>query len=714
MSRKCDFSGWATKNNIRCSDGRIIRENAFAHQDGARVPLVFGHVHDNPSRVLGYCDLENRPEGVYCYGFFNGTSGAGDAREELEHGDITHLSIWAKNLREHGSDVLHGDIKEVSLVLAGANPGARIETFEFGHSDDSGDIIGDEAMIYTDEVLEVIHAEDEGDESEETDETGEGTEGDNDSTVEDVIKTMDDKQRKVLAYLLEQASQGDGETEDDGEAQHDDMGGNEMPWNVFDQSNNGVQSHELTHDDGLVLMEDARRCGSFRDAVLAHEDDFEQEYGIRNIEYLFPDDKALSMEPEFIKRPDEWVAKVWNAVKHVPFSRIKIFLADITEDEARAKGYIKGNRKKDEVFGLLKRRVGPTTIYKKQKLDHDDLVDIDFNVVPWLNKEMTDMLKEEICRAILVTDGRSDASEDKIDPLCLRPIWTDDDLFTIKRKLNIAANSTEDAIYRAFIKECVKARKDYRGSGNPVLLTTEDVLTGCMLIEDVNGRRIYDTEEKLRSAMRVSDIITVPVMENLSRIVGTETRHLMGLIVNLKDYSVGADKGGKIDSYEQFDIDFNQEKYLKETRASGMLTKPFSAIAIEAVYAVTMSMAAESGSETILGKEVSTLQSDIVVDDHSIKGTLHYVTGYTGYSGIARLQKGNFLALKFVSTADTVEVKLDPTDGAGGWTALDSDMNVVLRIKNKDNQNLLVRTTKGTDVVEYQYDLSGLVCESAN
>lgn len=711
MGRKCDFSGWATKNNIRCSDGRTIRENAFAHQDGARVPLVFGHVHDNPSRVLGHCDLENRPEGVYCYGYFNGTTGAGDAREELEHGDITHLSIWAKNLRERNGDVLHGDIKEVSLVLAGANPGALVETFEFGHSDDSGDIVGDEAMIYTDETIEIEHAEEDSAEEEG---------GAEEKTVEDVIRTMNDDQRKVLSYLLEQASgeeaedEGEAEEGGEGEAQHDDMGGNEMPWNVFDQENAGARgTRELTHDDGLVLMEDARRCGSFREAVLAHEDDFEQEYGIRNIEYLFPDDKALSMEPEFIKRPDEWVAKVWNAVKHVPFARIKIFLADITEDEARAKGYIKGNRKKDEVFGLLKRRVGPTTVYKKQKLDHDDLIDLDFNVVPWLNKEMTDMLKEEICRAMITGDGRSDASEDKIDPLCLKPIWTDDDLFTIKRKFSVAANATEDSIYRTFIRECVKSRKDYRGSGNPVLLTTEDVLTGCMLIEDLNQRRIYDTEEKLRSAIRVSDIITIPTMENLSRIVGTETRHLMGIIVNLKDYSVGADKGGRIDSYEQFDIDYNQEKYLKETRASGMLTKPFSAIVIEAVYSVTMSMSPEDGTETLLGKSVSDLQSDIVVDDHSIKGTLKYVTGYTGYSGTARLQKGNFLALKFVSTADTVEIKLDPTDGAGGWTALDSDMNAVLRIKNKDNQNLIVRTTKGTDVHEYSYDLSGLVCESA-
>ena len=574
---KYDFSGWATRNNIKCSDGRTILRDAFKHNDGQTVPLVWNHQHNESANVLGHAVLENREEGVYAYCTFNDTEAGKNAKLLVEHGDVTALSIYANQLKQNGSNVMHGTIREVSLVLAGANPGAFIDSI-IRH----GEFCEDEAVIYTGENLSLEHADQKP--SDKDDKAGEDVKGDgkvegkDEKTIKDVVDSMSEEQKNVLYALVGQALEGKEMAQSAIEENNniEDGGEQEMKHNVF-EGRETDKKDVLSHDAMETIFKDAKRYGSLKESFLAHAD----QYGIKDIEWLFPDAKNVNMPPDFIKRDDSYVQKVMRGVHHVPFSRIKSMHADITADQARAKGYIKGKLKKEEVFTLLKRTTTPTTIYKKQKLDRDDVVDItDFDVVAWLKMEMRMMLDEEIARAILVGDGRLSSDDDKINEMCIRPIATDADLYCVKAKVSVAAAATEDEIAKAFIRTVIKSRKEYKGSGSPTLFTTEDVLTNCLLLEDKNGRIIYDTVEKLATALRVKEIVTVEVMEGAKTKVEEQEKPLMALMVNLVDYYVGADKGGAVNMFDDFDIDYNQQKYLMETRCSGALVKPYSAIAV--------------------------------------------------------------------------------------------------------------------------------------
>ena len=574
---KYDFSGWATKNNIKCSDGRTILRDAFKHNDGQTVPLVWNHQHNESANVLGHAVLENREEGVYAYCTFNDTEAGKNAKLLVEHGDVTALSIYANQLKQNGSNVMHGTIREVSLVLAGANPGAFIDSI-IRH----GEFCEDEAVIYTGENLSLEHADQKPSDKEDKageDDKGDGkVEGNKQKTIKDVVDSMSEEQKNVLYALVGQALEGKEMAQSAIEENNniEDGGEQEMKHNVF-EGRETDKKDVLSHDAMETIFKDAKRYGSLKESFLAHAEN----YGIKDIEWLFPDAKNVNMPPDFIKRDDSYVQKVMRGVHHVPFSRIKSMHADITADQARAKGYIKGKLKKEEVFTLLKRTTSPTTIYKKQKLDRDDVIDItDFDVVAWLKMEMRMMLDEEIARAILVGDGRLSSDDDKINEMCIRPIATDADLYCVKAKVSVAAAATEDEIAKAFIRTVIKSRKEYKGSGSPTLFTTEDVLTNCLLLEDKNGRIIYDTVEKLATALRVKEIVTVEVMEGAKTKVEEQEKPLMALMVNLVDYYVGADKGGAVNMFDDFDIDYNQQKYLMETRCSGALVKPFSAIAV--------------------------------------------------------------------------------------------------------------------------------------
>lgn len=578
-----DFGGWATRNNIRCSDGRTILKDAFKHNDGQTVPLVWNHDHNDPLNVLGHALLENRDEGVYAYCTFNDTDAGRNAKALVEHGDVTALSIYANQLKQQGPNVLHGAIREVSLVLAGANPGAFIDSI-IRHGEESDE----EAIIYTGEELvlehacggatpkkkkkEIEHAK------EETDKTikevkGESEEMDNkEKTVQDVFDTLNEEQKTVVYALIGQALDDSNQNEN-----NEKEGNDNMKHNVFDQDQK-EKENVLTHADMETIISEGKRYGSLKDSFLAHT----AQYGIDHIDYLFPEAKNVTNQPDFIKRDDSYVQKVLRGVHHTPFSRIKSTHANITAEEARAKGYIKGHLKKEEVFTLLKRTTTPTTIYKKQKMDRDDIIDItDFDVVAYIKAEMRMMLDEEIARAILVGDGRSTSSDDKIPETNIRPIAKDEDLYTIKAPVAVAKDATEDAIAKAFIRTVIKTRKEYKGSGSPTLFTTEDMLTNCLLLEDNNGRIIYDSVDKLATTLRVKEIVPVEVMEGVTRTDGAKNLPLMAILVNLNDYYVGADKGGAINMFDDFDIDYNQEKYLIETRISGALVKPYSAIAFE-------------------------------------------------------------------------------------------------------------------------------------
>ena len=639
MGKTYDFAGWATRNDLRCADGRVIRKDAFKDNDGKTVPLVWNHNHSEVTNVIGHALLENRGEGVYAYCSLNDTPTGKHAKEIIRHGDVEALSIWANNLKQHGSDVFHGVIRELSLVLAGANPGAFIEDVEFAHSDEEGGA----AILYNDcELTELYHSDEEdnpedpkepeeeeiqepkeieqepkneddnpenkeGESKEEGDKEGEeGTEELSHSAVPEdigekfkkVMKKLDKEDQQVVAMTLGMALTEPNE------------GGEEMKHNAFDKDSNGATMvHSINFAD---LLEDAKKEGSLKAAVLVHaaefeesadeyiahayphnEDGTEQTYGIANIHWLFPEARMTSPTPEWIKRDTDWVAGVINGVHHTPFSRIKSMYADVTAEEARAKGYTKGHKKVEEVFTLLKRTTTPQTIYKKQKLDRDDIIDItDFDVVAWIKVEMRFMLEEEIARAILVGDGRSTASDDHISHDHVRPIWLDDVLYTIKHEIS-------DPTPENVIDEAVLARINYKGSGQPVLYTTEEWITKMLLLKDTTKHRLYKTMEELATAMRVSKIVPVPVMEGLTRTVGegasAKTYGLIGLIVNLKDYTVGADKGGAVSLFDDFDIDYNQQKYLIETRISGAMTKPKAAIALE--YEVTSNSEDNSDEE---------------------------------------------------------------------------------------------------------------------
>ena len=590
---KYDFSGWATRNDIKCSDGRTIRKNAFIHNDGQEVPLVWNHQHNDAYNVLGHALLENRDEGVYAYCTFNDTESGKNAKLLVQHGDVKALSIYANKLKQKGSDVLHGAIREVSLVLAGANPGAYIDSV-LAHGEDVDSMSDEElaealehsdaAIIYSGEDIELYHAECEkkedtkmeaGSEKKSEEKTG------NEKTVQEVFDTFTDEQKEVV-YAIVGAAVEDAKA---GSDKKDSEGGNDdMKHNAFDNEDIR-EENTLSHADQMAIIKDAKNYGgSVRESFLAHAEN----YGINNIEYLFPEAKALTETPEFIKREMGWVSKVINGTKHTPFSRIKSVFADITEDEARAKGYIKGKLKKEEVFSLLKRSTSPTTIYKKQKMDRDDVIDItSFDVIAWLKGEMRLMLDEEIARAVLIGDGRLTSDDDHIDENCIRPIWKEADLYAVKRLLTLASNEVndEDAIAKKFMRDVIKSRKEYKGSGSPSLFTTEDMVTNCLLLEDGIGHRLYKTVDELATALRVKEIITVPVMEGATREVEGKTHTLLALMVNLNDYAIGADKGGAVNMFDDFDIDYNQMKYLIETRCSGALIKPFSAIVFESTPA---------------------------------------------------------------------------------------------------------------------------------
>ena len=567
-----DFSGWATRNNVRCSDGRTILKDAFKHNDGQTVPLVWNHDHNDPLNVLGHALLENRDEGVYAYCTFNDTDAGRNAKALVEHGDVTALSIYANQLKQQGPNVLHGAIREVSLVLAGANPGAFIDSI-IRHGEESDE----EAIIYTGENLVLEHSQNTIVNNKNLDEVKDNftpPSGDkkDEKTVKDVFDTLNEEQKTVVYALIGQALDESNQNEN-----NEKEGNDNMKHNVFDQDQK-EKENVLTHADMETIISEGKRYGSLKDSFLAHT----AQYGIDHIDYLFPDAKNVTNQPDFIKRDDSYVQKVLRGVHHTPFSRIKSTHANITADEARAKGYIKGHLKKEEVFTLLKRTTTPTTIYKKQKMDRDDIIDItDFDVVAYIKAEMRMMLDEEIARAILVGDGRSTSSDDKIPETNIRPIAKDEDLYTIKAPVAVAKDATEDAIAKAFIRTVIKTRKEYKGSGSPTLFTTEDMLTNCLLLEDNNGRIIYDSVDKLATTLRVKEIVPVEVMEGVTRTVGAKNLPLMAILVNLNDYYVGADKGGAINMFDDFDIDYNQEKYLIETRISGALVKPYSAIAFE-------------------------------------------------------------------------------------------------------------------------------------
>lgn len=555
---KYDFSGWATRNNIKCSDGRTIRKNAFKDNDGQTVPLVWNHSHNDPTNVLGHALLENRDQGVYAYCTFNNSELGQTAKELVEHGDVTSLSIYANKLQQNGGDVIHGAIREVSLVLAGANPGAYIDSVMI-HGEESDE----EAVIFTGENISLSHAENKLQPEEKLEE--EKTMA-NEKTLQDVFDELTEEQKNVVYALIGQALEDAG-------VNGKDEGDDEMKQNVFDndEMNSG---NVLSHSDMMDIISDAKRYGSMKDSFLAHT----QNYGIENVDFLFPDPETLDVPPTFIQRDMTWVQKVMSGVHHTPFSRIKSLFADITADEARAKGYIKGKMKKEEVFTLLKRTTTPTTIYKKQKMDRDDVVDItDFDVIAWLKKEMRLMLDEEIARAILIGDGRLSSSDDKINETNVRPILTDEDLYTVKANITVASNATGSEKAKAFIDEVIRSRKEYKGSGSPTLFTTEDMVTECLLLEDSIGHKLYKSEAELATTLRVKEIVTVEVMEGVQ---DKNSHDVAGIVVNLADYNVGADKGGAVNMFDDFDIDYNQQKYLIETRCSGALVKPYSAIAL--------------------------------------------------------------------------------------------------------------------------------------
>lgn len=566
-----DFCGWATRNDLKCSDGRTIRKDAFKDNDGQKVPLVWNHQHNEAFDVLGHAMLENRDEGVYAYCKFNDTESGKTAKLLVQHGDVDRLSIYANKLKQQGSNVMHGVIREVSLVLAAANPGAYIEDIIV-----HGETSDNEAVIYTGENIELFHSEErksEGESKPLEENKEEGKMADNEKTVQDVFDEMTEEQKNVVYAMIGMALEengADSDEEDVDEMNHSDEGDGEiMKRNVFDNDETRENENVLSHADMETIIGDAKRYGSLKESFLAHA----AEYGIDQIDMLFPEYKSVTGDtPQFIKRtPDGWVDTVMNGVHHTPFSRIKMVFADLREDEARAKGYMKGKLKKEEVFGLLKRVVEPTTIYKKQKLDRDDAVDItDFDVIAWLKSEMRMMLDEEIARAILFGDGRSALSEDKISETNIIPVIKDADLYTIKKTVTAAEN---EKLGHAIITAAVKAQDDYEGSGNTTFYTAASTITDMLLLEDADGRRIYKDMRELALAMNVNKIVKVPASIIPSGIYG--------VIVDLNDYNVGADKGGAINMFDDFDIDYNQMKYLIETRCSGALTKPYSAIVLK-------------------------------------------------------------------------------------------------------------------------------------
>ena len=789
-----DFSGWATKNDILCDDGRVIKRDAFKEQNGVTVPLVYNHDHKDIDNVLGHCVLENRDDGVYCYGYIDKDSPkAQHALSLIKNGSMKSLSIYANKLKEVGHNVIHGIIREVSLVLAGANKGAFIDKV-LAHSIDGSDETED-AIIYSGEDIEVEHsalddeeelehsADDEmsdqdvydsltpeqkrfmlkmmgmaaedavnsvshsskDDEDDDDDDDDDDPDNDDDESELEHSKSSEDdededkKKSCTHSFSLfhsaddkkkdedeeekndEEDDEDDKDLEDDSEDDVDDTEDEEDDEEDTNNKNINKEKKDMTHNlfenqaqnDVLIhsaemcseMMADAVKFGSLKDSVMAHSAD----YGIDNIDYLFPNAKNYTTTPEFIKRRTEWVNEVLSGVRQSPFSRVKTIFADITEDEARAKGYIKGNRKAEEVFTLLKRETTPTTVYKKQRIDRDDIIDItDFSVIEYIKAEMRIMYDEECARAILVGDGRNPLSPDKIKEANIRPIWTDDDLFTVKRAIAVTTATTDQARAKAFIKNLVKSRKLYRGSGNPTLFIQEDLLADMLLIEDETGRLIYDDISKLKNTLRVNKIVEVPIFDGLMRVDNGDTKYLAAILVNLNDYRTGRDKGGELSFFDDFDIDFNQQKYLMESRFSGALVLPYSAVAYEFVYNLTLDIQAEDSSTVVLGKQVAELQENVYVNDNSVQGILNYVTGYTQFSGEPELQEGHYLALKF-EASDGATVTIQTIGGVDDSrvVTLDQDMNAVLYVKST-KEKLRVNCTLNGDVITRTISFSGL------
>lgn len=795
-----DFSGYATKNDILCDDGRVIKQNAFKDCDGMTVPLVYNHDHKSLDNVIGHVTLENRPDGVYCYGNINKEVEAGrTALSLIKNGDLDSLSVFANKLKQAGRDVTHGVIREVSLVLAGANRGAKIDAVlahGTGAEDEDG---GDAVQIFSGSENPIIHsaAEEEYEEemfneNDEQDDDSENLEhaanGENDFDLEGTIDTMNEDQIKAMKIMMgivaeeaEKTNQdnetdevehsidndSDGETEttslfhifdtDDDTMSHDTTENGEFDENDYEEEDDVTSNDHaidfdkymydsndddddddddetLNHSTNLEegekemarnnvfeddynnvmihsaemcqeIMQDALKFGSLKDSVMAHS----AEYGIDNIDYLFPNAKNYTDKPEFIKRRTEWVNTVMDGVRQSPFSRVKTIFADITEDEARAKGYIKGNRKVDEVFALLKRETTPTTVYKKQTIDRDDIIDItDFSVIEFIKQEMRVMFDEECARAILVGDGRNSLNPDKIKEVNIRPIWTDDDLFTVKRAIAITAATSADTKAEMFIDNVVRSLRLYRGSGAPTLFITDDLLCDMLLLKDTTKRRMYNSIQELQTALRVSKIVEVPVFDGLYRIDGADTKYLGAILVNLNDYVVGRDRGGALSMFDDFDIDFNKQKYLMESRFSGALVKPYSAIAYEFVYNLTIDIQAEEGSTTVLGKLVSDVQQNVFVNDNSIQGTLKYVSDWTGYSADPAENSGYFVVLKYAAS-DGATVTIETIGGYtdGRVQPLDVDMQSVTRFKD-NKQKLKVVTTLNGDTITKILSFSGL------
>ena len=783
-----DFSGYVTKNDLRCADGRVIRHDAFKENDGQTVPLVWQHVHTDPTNVLGHALLENRDDGVYGYCKFNNTEKGRHAKEMVENGDVVSMSIYANRLKQHGSDVIHGVIREVSLVLAGANPGAFIDNISFAHADGTYTDVDDEAVIYsglndaieyfshadeneedamangqnadildqltdeqinainkiidaalndvlddledddvlddlTDDQLEAVgdiiedavsnaleHADDEEyDEEydEDYDEYDDDIEHADDDTVGDIWDTLNEDQKNMVYYLI-------GQQVEQNNMEHGalDEGDFDMKHNVFDEAYYEDED-VLTHDEFSAIMEDAYNANSLRDVFLAH--------GITNLDILFPEAKLITPTPEMISRDMGWVDTLWNAIKRTPFARIKSTAANITGDEARARGYVKGNLKVEEVITLLARETTPQTIYKKQKLDRDDVVDItDIDVIAWLKQEMRLMLNEELCRAILVSDGRNVNHPDKIKQDKIRPIYQDDDVYTIHYAVTYGESDTADQKASKLADAAVRARKDYKGSGTPMFFATNEVIADLLLAKDTIGRRLFKDEDELKSALRVSKIVEVPILEGIQRTTGTggsaKTWDLKALIFNPIDYTVGADKGGAVSLFDDFDIDYNQMKYLIETRCSGALTKPYSAIALETQnFLSELSVAPMAGSDDLWGTPVSDVQSNVTVADNAITGTSKYVGSGALADGWGA---GNFVALSLYDNDFTgltsVKIGLEPSAGAGLQEIMsDPDKAGVFKITDKYNQKFVVIQTNGKDTVKQKYSLSGLTLENA-
>ncbi len=657
-----DFSGYATKNDLRCGDGRIIRKGAFSDNNNTRVPLVWQHLHNDPENVLGHADLEERDDGVYAYCTFNNTPSGQNAKALVQHGDITSMSIHANKLIQRGSDVIHGMIREVSLVIAGANPGALIDPLSIAHSDGTYTDVEDEAIIYTDDEF-ILHSDDDDDDDDDKDDAKVAKDDNSNSeeTIQDILDSMNEKQRKVVEYLVGQAlSQGqsggeakhsDSDSDSDetisdvldsmnskqrkvveflvgsalsengGSVEHDDME-DDMKHNAFEDQHNGSDDgySELSHSEVKSIITEARNSsnGSLKNAFLEHS--------IENLEVLYPEAKLVGQNPELVSRNMDWVDKVWGALRKTPFARVRSVAANITEYEARARGYIKGNQKIEEVLNLFSRSTTPQTVYKLQKLDRDDVVDItDLDIVSWMKQEMRLMLNEEIVRAVLVGDDRPSSDPSYIDPEHIRPIYKDNDVYTIHETVNIPAAATFNQIADAIIETSVLSRKNYMGSGQPTMYASTDVITRMLLAKDTLGHRMYRNESELAAALRVKEIVEVPIFDGITRvaqvtteedgrtITTSEDRKLLAIIANLNDYSLGADKGGAVSLFDDFDLNFNKYEYLIETRCSGALIRPYSAIAIETTSDLPFTFGTISG----------------MYKDRKDKGT----TGDTGVTG---------------------------------------------------------------------------------